>query len=273
LLSEIFYGLDIDDFTLSRIDITKNIRNVPEIIIKKYIRIMRKMKLSRGFKINTYLEKNTPNFKKEQSFDVCNESRGANFTIYNKHKAAEEQYNSEEILQYFEDVMRVELRCKRKYIKFLTENLTTTQALIHIYGMKETLLYDYYSEMFRYQTNLCYVSNSWQKKFIMKHYSGKKKADKLIKLLDKMKKDNIDLELALNECYNSKNARINKLSAFSKMGFSPIPTSKHISYMSSLDRVLGFSKEYEDVVTTDKCCQQIKRSKGKKGMIFEYETN
>lgn len=266
-ISKLFTGFEIDDFKLSRIDITKDISVVPERIIQEYILIMRGSSLSIGYKMNTELEENTPNFRCEDSFNVLNKSRGAEFVVYNKHRASIDQGYPSEQVYGFENTMRVELRCKRRFINKVTKGQTTYEALCTIYNKKALLVEEYYDTMFKYRTDLCYVSKEWQKKLIKAYYGDKVKSAKLLKVLKEISDKGLNLDMALYECYNSRNARIRGVTAFNEMGFSPIPIKqKTISYMSPIDTVLGFDNE-----SNCKCYKKIKHSKGRKKVIFRYE--
>ena len=268
MISRIFPELILDDFKLSRIDITNDIHNVPESIIWEYIRIMRKMALSRGYRLNTDLEENTPEFRCEDSFNVCNISQGAEFVVYNKHRASMDQGYPPEYLYFFEDTMRVELRCSRRYINMKTKGLSTWDALLFMYLSRADFIKDFYYAMFRYRTDLCFVSERWQRILIEKWFGGKKTAEKLSSYLKKLSDTGLHSETALYDSYNTKKSRTRTPSALNDMGFSPIPIKLDtVSYMSPLDTVLGFTKNSKK----DKCYKTIKHSKGRKKVIFRYE--
>lgn len=268
MISSLFLELELDDFKLSRIDITNDVHNVPESIIQEYILIMRKMSLSRGYRPNTELEKNTTEFMCEDSFNVCNVSQGAEFVVYNKHRASIDQGYPQEVLYSFEDTMRVELRCSRRYINRETKGLSTSEALLYMYLSRADLVKNYYDAMFRYRTDLCYVSERWQGLLIEKWYGGKKKAQKLKDYIKKLSDMEIHSETALYDSYNTKKVRTRTPSVLNDIGFSPIPIQQNTaSYMSPLDIVLGFAESKKK----DKCYKIIKHSKGRKKVIFRYE--
>ena len=102
---------------MTRIDITKDIKGIPENLIHEYILLMRRMRLYSGYSFNTNLEKNCTEFRKEDSVNIVSDSQGIEFVIYNKHRAAIDNNYDDEILGYYEDTMRMELRCNRKFIK------------------------------------------------------------------------------------------------------------------------------------------------------------
>lgn len=268
MISDLFPDLKLDDFKLSRIDITNDVHNVPESIIQGYILIMRKMSLSRGYRPNTELEENTPEFRREDSFNVCNASQGAEFVVYNKHRASIDQGYPQEVLYSFEDTMRVELRCSRRYINRKTKGLSTSEALLLMYLSRADLVKEYYEAMFRYRNDLCYVSKRWQGLLIEKWFGGKKKAQKMKEYIKKLSDMEIHSETALYDSHNIKKVRTRTPSVLNDIGFSPIPIQLDtVSYMSPLDIVLGFS----DWKHKDKCFKIIKHSKGRKKVIFKYE--
>lgn len=267
-INSILPGLSINDMKLSRIDITNDIHDIPEYIIQEYISLMRRSSLSRGYKLNSDLENNTPEFRSEDSFNVYNKSLGVEFVVYNKQRAAFDQNYPPEYLYYFENTMRVELRCKRRYINKLTKDLSTTEALMFMYKKRFELVNDVYEKMFKYRTDLCYISKRWQLIFIEKKFGNMKTAKKVIDYLKKLNKLGVKSDAALYESYNTVKTRTKTPSMFNDLGFSPVYIqSKTISYMSSLDTVLGFAESKKK----DKCYRIIKHSKGRKKVIFRYE--
>ena len=253
---------------LSRLDITNDIHDIPEYSIQEYISLMRRSSLSRGYKLNGDLENNTPEFRCEDSFNVYNKSLGVEFVVYNKQRAAFDQNYPPEYLYYYENTMRVELRCKRRYINKLTKDLSTTEALLFMYKKRFELVSDVYEKMFKYRTDLCYISRRWQLIFIEKKFGNMKTAKKVIDYLKKLNKLGVKFDAALYESYNTVKTRTKTPSMFNELGFSPVYIqSKTISYMSSLDTVLGFSESKKK----DKCYKIIKHSKGRKKVIFRYE--
>ena len=87
-IRRLFSPLILNDFKLGRIDITRDIRKIPESVIQEYILLMRTMTLGYGYQKNKKLEEKTKDFRIEDSFNVLNESQGAEFVVYNKHRAA-----------------------------------------------------------------------------------------------------------------------------------------------------------------------------------------
>ena len=260
--------LSLNDMKLSRLDITTDIHGIPEFIIQEYIRIMRRSTLSRGYKLNCDLEENTVDFRRADSCNVCSKSWGAEFVVYNKRRASMDQGYPPEYLIFFKDTMRVELRCSRRYINKIAGKLSAVESLLLIYSKRVELVRAFYENMFKYRTDLCYVSKRWQLIFIEKRFGGKKTAKKIIEYIRKLNDLGVKSDAALYESCNTEKSRTRTPSLFNDLGFSPVHIlDKTISYMSSLDTVLGFS----DVDVKGRCYKKIKHSKGRKKVIFRYE--
>ena len=269
LIGMILPGLSVNDMKLSRIDLTRDMYNIPEHIVQQYIMIMRKMVLSRSYSLYKDLEEHTSDFRCEESFNAVN-SLGVEFVVYNKHKASADRYYPDDVIQVYEDTLRIELRCKRRLINILTKGSSTFKAMMTIFVNREEIMKDHYTSLFKYRTDLCYVSKGWQRKFIKRRFKNTSKGEKLLEIIDDMDHNDHYLDSVLYEHYHTRRARHNKLSAFNDMGFSPIPVlSDRISYMSPLDVVLGFCNYSE--YTADKCYRKIKLGKGRKKEMFIYD--
>ena len=77
-----FSGLTIDDFEITRVDLTKDIHGIPEDKITQYIRIMRQLYLTLGFHHNKKLEENTEDFDPDSSFNAVNDSKKVEFVMF-----------------------------------------------------------------------------------------------------------------------------------------------------------------------------------------------
>ena len=104
LLLDIFSGSlsNLYEYKLTRIDITKDIKGIPENLIHEYILLMRRMSLHSGYCFNTDLEKYCAEFSREDSVNIVSDSQGMEFVIYNKHRAAIDNNYDDEILGYYE---------------------------------------------------------------------------------------------------------------------------------------------------------------------------
>ena len=81
MISNMFPSLILNDFKLVRLDITRDIRLIPEPIIQEYILLMRTMTLGYESKHNIEPEENTEDFRIEDSFNVINNSQGVEFVV------------------------------------------------------------------------------------------------------------------------------------------------------------------------------------------------
>mgnify|MGYP000776568868 FL=1 len=187
--------------------------------------------------------------------------------MYNKYVAAIDQGYDKDVIEYYAKTMRVELRCKRKYICTYTKEMLTDEALVFMYDNIEILIKSFYDLMFKYRSDLCFISEYWQHSMVDKLINGKQRKSLLHRIIKEMNNRDCNLDSALFDCYNSRNSRLEKLSAFNDMGFSPIPiVNKRISYMSSLDKLFGYGDN-----ATSKCYKRLMHCKGRKKEMFEYE--
>ena len=138
----------IDDFVLSRIDITKDISAIPENVIQEYIKTIRRFPLKYGYSLNTQLEENCPAFKYENSVNIINKSSEIEFVLYNKHQATIDQKYPDEIQNYYANTWRMDLRCGRKFIKKNTKNLDVFYSLIYFFIYKESMVKDIFYRLF-----------------------------------------------------------------------------------------------------------------------------
>ena len=283
-IRRLFSPLILNDFKLGRIDITRDIRKIPESVIQEYILLMRTMTLGYGYQKNKKLEEKTKDFRIEDSFNVLNESQGAEFVVYNKHRAAIDQGYPENVIEYYKKTMRMEVRLKRKYIRTHTNYMDTEEAIYYFHANTNTIFKDFYRGMFKYRTDLCFVSLDWQIRLIHRLYPDSAKEEKLLRIIREIINDRICSDRLLYDTYHIKKSTTKKLSPFNELGISPISIiSKKISFMSSLDSVLGMSfnkkdemgkteetgrKKVTNNVNENTIYEVIKRSKGRKKVIF-----
>ena len=283
-ISRLFSPLILNDFNLGRIDITRDIRKVPERIIREYILLMRTMTLGYGYKKNKKLEENTKNFRIDDSFNVLNKSQGAEFVVYNKHRAAIDQGYPENVIEYYKKTMRMELRLQRRYIRNHTNYMDTDEAIYYFYSNTNSIFKDFYSGMFKYRTDMCFVSYGWQIRLIHRLYPDSVKEQKMLNIIYSIINDRLHADRFFYKTYHTKRSTTNILSPFNEIGISPISIiDDKISFMSSLDSVLGLKYSQQDEMgkteeTSNKKLTNnlneneiykiIKRSKGRKKVIF-----
>lgn len=235
----------IDSFNLSRVDITKDILNVPENVIHEYIKIIRQLPLHYGYHINSKLEENCLSYNPDYSVNIVNDSNMIEFVLYNKHQATIDQSYPAEIQEYFKDVLRMELRCGRNFIKKKTKDMEVSDALRYFYCHMRSVMSDVYDIIFTRGGSVCFLSYSWQKKLIKKATgSKKKKREKMLNLAGSLHKNpNKDFDDILFRLFNSDKARNNITSYFTSINLSPIAiSSPDILFMQSLDSLLEFKK-------------------------------
>lgn len=253
-----------DYFDLSRIDITKDIHNIPENIIHKYIRITRKLPLHYGYHLNNQLEEKCTSYSQEDSVNIINDTNKTEFVLYNKHKATIDQGYPEDVQKQYKDVLRMELRCGRNFIRKKTKDMYASEALEYFYHNMQPVVSDIFNRLFLCGNDTCFLSYSWLKKMI-KRLTGsrKKKREKMLNLAIALYK-NPDKEFddVLFRLFNSDKARNNVISYFVSINLSPIaiPT-QDIPYLQSLNSLLEFKMLSEDEKFYFKFVQHKERNK------------
>ena len=230
----------VADFKLKRIDITKDIHNIPEHLVQEYILLARRMRHYSGYHINRELEDKCNGFRKEDSLNLLNNSQKIEFVLYNKHRAAiDMKYN--DAIELYADTLRMEIRCNRKFIKKIAARSQGTHCeLISIYSNMEELAKKIFYEVF-FDPSLCYVSDELLKTIICDSY--KKKYSKIIKMLGFANLvrfgEGKTIDDALNEMDCSDKVRSKLLSYFDKIKLSPLNIrDKNIHFLRSLESIL-----------------------------------
>lgn len=235
----------VNDFKLRRIDITKDIREVPENVIQQFILLMRRLPLYYGYKMNEKLEKNCEGFRHEDSYNVVNESRGLEFVLYNKHRATIDQNYPEEMQEYYKGTLRMELRCERKYVRDKIEKKCnsdkTEDILMYAYKNRAEFVWDIYMSMYKGYTGCCYVPYHRAKKIIKRTQGTKEKhAEKMLKLLYECKNSDVTIDESVATIFKSETARENIKEQFESIELLPA-TSNEIPFIQSSDSLLGFA--------------------------------
>ena len=235
---------DINSFRLHRIDITKDIQNIPEHLIQEYILLARRMRHYAGYKFNEKLENNCDKFRKEDSLNLLNKSQGIEFVIYNKHRAAEDmRYN--DAIKYYADTLRMELRCNRKFIKKrIKKSWGTIDELYTIYNHMHEIFKGIFYKVF-FEPSLCYVSDELLKTIIWDSYG--KKYSKIIKMLGFAKLvrsgEEMTIDDAISEIECSYKVKSNLLSYFDEIKLSPLNIGdRNISFLQSLESLLEMTE-------------------------------
>jgi len=250
-IAEIFENIisdisGIDDFVLGRIDITKDIKNVSYEFIQEYILTLRRLPLRCGYSFNSELEESCQTFRFEDSCNIINDSRAIEFVIYNKHSATMDQKYPDDVQEFYKDTLRIELRCKRKFIKKHTKNQSTYEALLFIYARKTEFTKEIFNAIFSCDINASFLSYYWLTKIIDAKTSRKKKK-KMLKLVNYLHNyPDKTLDEALSFLFPSLKTQCTLMTAFDSLEVSPLPIqSKDIAYMQSIASLLEFSQPSE----------------------------
>lgn len=234
--------VDSDDFVFSRIDITKDFNNIPEYVIKEYIQLLRRMSYKAGYSFNSSLENNCLTFRPEDSINLVNESRAVEFVVYNKYRAAIDQNYPEADQEFYKDTMRIELRCKRKFVKKVSAGLTLFEAMMCFYKYKDKIIQNTFESIFLHDMNCCFLTYKLTCELINRLMDGKKQKKKKMKKLVSYLNNNPDKSLndALLSVFSSNKIGRNILNAFSTLKISPLTVaSEELSYVQSLSSLLG----------------------------------
>lgn len=261
--------LNINDFELTRIDITKDIHGIPEPVIHEYIMLMRRMFIPGKFEHNKQLEENTKNFRKEDSFNALMKKGNTSiveFVVYNKSRAAIDQKLTDKELEYYKDTMRMEIRCYKKYIKKMTNEESTIEILNHMFYWKECFARrEYYNVFELYDGDLTFLNYYWIKKYIEKEINGKPKHKKNMLALSKILDRDSLPDLAKTQSIYSKkhNALLSTMSGFYDLHISPVPIkNKDYPFLQSLSSILEFKEPTStDVDLYLKLCKRTRQKK------------
>lgn len=244
LLTYWFKEISLNDFELTRIDITKDIHGIPEPVIQEYIMLMRQMPLSHGFSLKEY-QKEPKEYFPENSFEVWHNNSRLEFVVYNKHHEVHSKAKySDEDKEYYRDTMRMEVRCNRRYYKKLIDGLSTSEALLKIFNKREKIAVDTFYRLFKYYYDCCFIGHYWQKKYISIRETKKPaKIKKMLWLTEKLNDKTRPTPDNVMEAYPySVDAKINLLCWFEDISLSPIPTqNKDIPFLQSLSSILELS--------------------------------
>ena len=178
----------------------------------------------------------------------------------------------------------MELRLQRKYIRNHTNYMDTDEAIYYFYSNTNSIFKDFYSGMFKYRTDMCFVSYGWQIRLIHRLYPDSVKEQKMLNIIHSIITDRLHADRFFYKTYHTKRSTTNILSPFNEIGISPISIiDDKISFMSSLDSVLGLkyspkdemgkteetsNKKLTNNLNENEIYKIIKRSKGRKKVIF-----
>jgi len=218
---------DLNDFRLTRIDFTKNIRLENSNEVSAYIKTLYSIKKVKGF--SPKYSRGDEWYDKDLSFDLEGNSNGIEFTAYDKHAAIEErmknqEYKKKEIANFLEHakgILRLEVKLtSQKAIHGYTKEKDTVRRLIdllenceHIF-MNTFLRVVPFGDFYKKDQAVSIIEgNVWDKKL-------KKKMLRLLELIPIKK----SLHLAQKEMNDRRIERVFK--EFHKLNLSPVTISK-----------------------------------------------
>lgn len=234
----------IDDLALSRVDVTKDIKEIPGEVITQLILVLWKMIRSRGYEENIQLQERCKDFDRRKSYNIISNSRGIEFVIYNKEKAAEAQNYSAKAMDHYKNTLRMELRCERKFIRKKTKkSMTTTEVLKLFYKSARDYIFEIYSSMFLYRTNLCYLSYPVMDKLLKTKYDNEskkyQKMESVVKTMASKKSGNLEDELKM--LFPTSKSKKIVCEYFIHLGVYPVMIpDESVPFIQSLDSILGF---------------------------------
>ncbi len=258
----------MDEYILNRVDITRDVHNIPENIIKEVNKMLYRLPMYDGYLHNEQLEDRYKKFRKEDSFNAVNDTRGIEFVIYNKHQAAEDNHYDHDSLEYYKDTVRIELRCNKHYIDEHFDDKNIKRTLLNAYDNMQVSVEEIYLRLFKFPTSLCHLPSKLLIKYLFDETGGKKAlCRRMVTLLDHLDKYFYDdLQKALDEVYPSDKRQRNIKKHYAEYSVSPITMrSKAIPFIQSIDSLLEFK------LPTDKEIRLYHKAKKEYGEVFFHE--
>lgn len=262
----------LNDFTLQRVDITRDVDQIPKWISRELIIILKRMRLKRGFEIYEPCKYNGFSYASSNSCNIINESRGIEFVIYDKYDAARDQGCTPEERLHFRETVRIELRCKRRFIqKKKKKGDGVPELLLQFYRKGRDYVSEIYGSIFLDRTDLCYLSYPVAEKYINFKIPQPKRQEKMLLLASNMNsKSKINLEDKISESFNSSKTGNSVIGYFFTIGISPVVIyNKKIPYIQSLDSLL----EFEPIEDIEYYISAFAQKKTRKKEVFLREGN
>lgn len=251
LIHEIFdtyfgYPVALNDFTLKRVDLTRDIHGIKKHYLPQIFKLFRQMPMHAGFQPNFELQKNCKDFNPDYSLNIVNKNRAVEFVLYDKQQAALDQRYPNADQKYYENTLRMELRCQRGAVNHYqkTNDLgPCTDTLLMIYCDAQNIVEKLYRDIFMLSTGSCFLKMRGIRGMIDRYEGGKKKrAEKMISLAKAIRKhpdctaDDAGKSVLTEKQY----ARI--IGHYEELGISPIPlTEIQLGFLQSPDSLLGFA--------------------------------
>ena len=261
---------DIDEYRLSRLDITRDVHGIPEKMIHEVNRMLYRLPMYEGYGHNTELEENCTDFRREDSFNAVNSSRGIEFVIYNKHQAALDNDFSDEALSFYKDTVRIELRCKKKYIDKHFKGKNMRKTLLNAFdNMRESVM-EIYGRLFKFPTDVCMLESKLLIKYLFERCESKKdRCRRMVTLLNGLDKyPEESLQAVLDSLYCSEKRQQKIKDNYEEYGVSPISVrDTTVPFIQSLDSLL----EFEIVTFSELDLYEIAKMKYDDSEVFLHE--
>ena len=213
---------ETNDFVLTRIDFTSNIKFSDKGLVSDYINAFRNIGKVKGYSLK--YEKTSEEFKKKTSYDLSGNSNGIEFSAYNKEaqvKEREPDFRQEEMRKKAKGILRVEVRLiTQKAIRKYTEQNKTIERLVDLVEKHNDIFADTilrvipFGDMYKKDKAVQIVEKNVSKSTI------RRKMLQLLELIPKKK----SLLLAQKELNYRKIDKI--MEEFQKLELSPVTISK-----------------------------------------------
>jgi len=228
---------ELNDFTLTRIDFTKNIRLENGNEVSAYIKALYNIRKVKGF--SPKYNKNDEWYNKDWSFDLEGNSSGIAFTAYDKHAEIEEgmknqEYKRKELearLEYAKGLLRLETKLTtQKAIRNYTNEKETVSRLVDLFEKSDEIFLDTFlrvvppGDFYKKDQAVSIIDDNVQDKKL------KRKMVRLLELIPIKK----SLHMALKEMNDRRIEKVFK--EFHKLNLSPVTISKRqdIKHLTSL---------------------------------------
>ena len=217
----------LNDFKLTRIDFTKNIRLSSSEKVSAYIKVLYNIRKVKGF--SPKYGKNDDWYDNDLSFDLKGNSNGIEFTAYDKEAAIEQSMKNnefkrkemEERLENAKGILRIEVKLTtQKAIRSYTDKEDTIKRIIKLSEKSKDIFLDTFLRIVPFGD---FYKKDQAMKIIDENITNKKMKAKMIRLLELVPKKK-SLYLAVKEMNDRKIDRV--LSEFHKHSISPVTISK-----------------------------------------------
>lgn len=228
---------ELNDFKLSRIDFTKNIRLDSSEKVSAYIKVLYNIRKVKGF--SPKYGSNDDWYDEDLSFDLEGNSNGIEFTAYDKEAAIEQNIKNKEFKrkemgarkEIARGILRIEVRLvSQKAIRSYTNEDETVKRIINLSEKRDKIFMDTFIHVVPFGD---FYKKDHVIRIINEKVTDKKLKTKMVRLLELIPKKK-SLYLALKEMSDRNIDRI--LDEFHKSNISPVTISKrhNIKHLKNL---------------------------------------